>query len=99
MYHLKALWRRQCKCEAEEEKEEEETLGWSHGGVRGAQAAQDMAPSAWDDSTAKHLSDSMQNIHVSSLPTSPLGRLIGVWTDSPYLREAFNLVHIGDFYV
>lgn len=30
-------------------------LGENQGGVRGAQPAQDMASSAWDDSTAKHL--------------------------------------------
>lgn len=30
-------------------------LGENHGGVKGARPAQDMAPSAWDDSTAKHL--------------------------------------------
>lgn len=46
-------------------------LGENQGGVKGAQPAQDMAPSAWDDSTAKHLFPGKTS--TSALPHKPIG--------------------------
>lgn len=71
------------------------SLGEDHmvgGGQRGSEPARDTAPSARDDSTAKHLSPGRKHPRQQT-PTSPLGVLITVWTDFPYLPGSFHPIH------